>query len=350
MVPVKLIVLAYIMAALILTACSAEDTGPTRYQAGFLDTFDTFIQFIAYAESQREFAQHYELVRETFAHYHALFDIYNDHDGVNNLKTVNDNAGISPVVVDQAIIELLELSRQAYFDSRGSLDITLGPVLSIWHDHRMRGLADPNGATVPPYPSLRAAREFGGISDLIIDAHASTVFLARPGMSLDVGATAKGFVAERVADMLRERGVTSAIIDAGGDVATIGGVGLTDARPWSVGIRHPQTGGIIDAVDVWDMAAVTSGGYHRAYVVGGVLYHHIIDPTTLMPADNFASITIVHESPMVAEMLSTALLILPLTEGLELAEDFDAAVVWVFHDGSVEFNELYANISANFGD
>ena len=343
------IILSCLTAALILAACSPSLT-LTRFQAGFLGTFDTYIDVMLYAGSRQEFSEHFTFVRETFEHYHALFDIYNEHSGLNNLRTVNDNAGIAPVAVGQEIVDLLSISQQAYYDTGGALNIALGPVLSIWHDYRLRGLEDPDNTMIPPYSALRAAYELSIMSDVIIDGQAGTVFLANAGMSLDVGATAKGFTVGRVAEMLRERGVTSAIISAGGDVVTIGESPVNGGRPWNVGVRNPLDRRVIDSVLVRDMAAATSGGDQRAFVVDGVAYNHIIDPATLMPATGFAAVSVIHEDMMTAEILSTALFILPLNEGLRLAEDFGAAAIWVLHDGSVEFNRLYAEISSNFGD
>jgi len=334
---------------LVFTTAACSNTGYTRYQAGFIGTFDTFIQIIVYAPSQQEFGRHHTFAREMFESYHVLFDIYNNHEGINNLKTVNDNAGIAPVVVDPAIIELLNFSKQAYVDTNGALNIALGPVLSIWHKYRMYGNANPENAAIPSYADLRKASKLTNIIDIIIDEQASTVFLANYGMSLDVGAVGKGFAAERVVAALREQGVSSAVIDSGGDVLAIGGSMAGGGRPWNVGVRHPRTGGIIDSILLQNKAAVTSGDNNRFYTVDGIAYSHIIDPATLMPPTHFASVTIIHESMMVAQMLSTALFILPFEQGLDLAEQFQAAVMWVLPDGSAEFNGLYREFSVEFG-
>jgi len=347
MISLRRIVLACAVMLLLLSACT--QTRYTRYQAGFIGTFDTFIQVIVYAESQQEFSRHYTFAREMFEHYHALFDIYNDHEGINNLKTINDNAGVAPVVVDRAIIELLSFSKQAYEYTDGALNIALGPVLSIWHEYRMHGLRNPENAAIPSYTALLVAVKLTDIVDIIIDEQENTVFLTKYGMSLDVGAVGKGFAAERVVAALREQGVTSAVVEAGGDVLAIGGSMAGGGRPWNVGVRHPRTGGIIDSVNILDKAAVTSGDNNRFYIVDDVAYSHIIDPATLMPPTNFASVTIIHESMLTAQMLSTALFIMPLEQGFELAEQFQAAVMWVLPDGSVEFNELYRAVSTEFG-
>ena len=345
-----LLLMIYVATAFAIGSCSpvGASTNYMRHQSGFFHTFDTFVRVIIYTETHDELDVHFEIVREAFEHYHKLFDIYNIYDGINNLATVNNYAGVRPVQVDRGIIDLLNFSKQAYFETGGMLNVTLGPVLSIWHEYRMYGIANPQNAALPDYAMLRTAASLADINGLIIDEQQGTVFLTQVGMSLDVGATAKAFTAARAIELLRERGVVSAIVDAGGDIATIGSALTNGGRPWSVGVRNPIKGGVLDSVRVWDLAAATSGSAHRAYVVDGVYYNHIIDPATLMPATNFASVTVVHEEAEVTEMLSTALFILPIDEGFDLAERFGAAVIWVFHDGSVEFNERYREMSANF--
>ena len=358
----KLAMLLFCIAiALLLAACSSTNPsdsqtvpgadsppGFTRHQSGFLDTFDTYIQILIYTETPQEFNAHFTAARDAFMRYHALFDIFNSYDGIYNINTINENAGIAPVPVDQAIIDLLLVSRQAYFDSDGALNITLGPVLSIWHEYRTHGLANPDSAAIPSYADLRQAAALADINGLIIDEETGTVFLAQEGMSLDVGAVAKSFAVGRVAELLRERGVIAAVVDAGGDIATIGGSMADGGRPWGIGVRDPLTNGMFDSVRVYSMSAATSGNNHRTYMVDAIAYNHIIDPVTLMPATNFASVTVVHEDINIAEMLSTALFILSFEIGYDLAQAFDAAVIWIFDDGTAESNERYRELSANF--
>ena len=339
--------LVMVIAVALLSGCSP--VGPTRYQGGFFGTFDTFVQVILYADSEQSFEGHFLAVQDMFTHYHRLFNIFESFDGVNNLRTVNENAGIAPVAVEQEVIYLLKISRQAYFDTDGAINVTLGPVLSIWHDYRLRGSRDVENATLPTYGVLREAAALADINGLVIDAEVGTVFLTALGMSLDVGATAKSFAASRAAALLRERGVSAAIIDAGGDVVTIGESPVNGGQPWSVGVRDFRTNSLFDTVRARDMAAATSGGYIRHFIVDGTEYNHIIDPVTLMPATRYAFVTILHEDANVAEMLSTALFILPFEAGYALARRFDAAAVWVFLDGTAEYNARYGAMSVNFG-
>ena len=350
----KKIVCFVLIFTLMLTtaACSLvgseQNSGLTRYQAGFFDTFDTYIQIIIYAEDRETFDAHFNAAREAFRYYHMLFDIFSAHDGVNNIYTINAEAGIAPVLVDAAIIELLILSQAAYFDTDGVLDITLGPVLSVWRRYRQAAISHPEYASLPDIETLTAASELRGIHHLHIDPVAQSVFLEHRGMQLDVGATAKSFAASRVATLLYERGVRAAVINAGGDVIVMGKSQTAGGRPWNIGVQHPSGAGLIDSVLVENKAVSTSGGDKRQFLVDDISYHHIINPATLMPASGFLSVTVAHEDAMVAEILSTALFILPFERGYNLAKQAGAAVLWVFEDASVAHNEYYRNISQNF--
>ena len=126
--------------------------------------------------------------------YHRLYDIYNDYDGVVNVKTINDNAGVAPVQVDDKILGMLELARQMYDTTNGKLNIAMGSVLRIWHDYREAAEANTNEADnkLPEQEALDAAARHCDISNLVIDENARTVYLSDPDMSLDVGSVGKG--------------------------------------------------------------------------------------------------------------------------------------------------------------
>ena len=327
----------------------------TRYQRIFYDTLDTFIVVLGYAQNQAEFEQWMEIVHSELHRLHMLFDIHNNYDGINNLKTINDNAGISPVEVDSAIIDLLEFAKSAYSDSGGSVNVALGSVLSIWHRYRQEGMVSPQTAALPSMELLSAAMEHTQISYMIIDRQQSTVFLKDDGMSLDAGALAKGFALQRAVDAAREHGFSSGLINGGGDIIVVGAP-MSERDHWIVGVNNPmaasaygQTSAPYDALILsGDMAVATSGGYQRYFVVSGRRYSHIIDPATLLPADRYLSVTVVHPDINIAEMLSTAAFILPLEQGVELVERHNAQAIWILNDGSSAMTAGYSAISQNF--
>ena len=125
------------------TASSAAD-GPQRYSTVFYDVFDTVTQVIAYCDSEEEFTAQMDALHADLVEYNQLYDIYNDYDGVTNIKTINDNAGTAPVTVDDKILGMLELAQTMYDTTGGKLNIALGSVLNIWHNYREAALAADN--------------------------------------------------------------------------------------------------------------------------------------------------------------------------------------------------------------
>ena len=320
-----------------------------KYSADFFDVFDTYTTVVGYAGSQEEFDSYVELIHGEMLRLHRLYDIYSDYPGITNLKTVNDSAGLAPVAVDAAIIDLLELAERAYEETGGAVNVAMGPVLRVWHEYREAGLADPEGARLPDMAELRAAAEHMAIENLIVDREAGTVLLREAGMSLDVGALAKGYAAQLAADRAREAGFTSFVLSAGGNVCAVGTP--ADGRDsWSVGIQSPDSAqDLLDTVYISDMSVVSSGDYQRYYTVEEVDYHHIIDPETLLPARRARAVTVLHPDSGQADLLSTAAYILPLEEAMALVEAHSAEGIWLLPDGSMRATEGYRAVSQMFG-
>ena len=319
--------------------CSCAGIKQKKYETGFFGMFDTYAGVIAYAGSQNEFDALAEKIRARLYELHVLFDIYNDYDGVNNLKTVNDNAGIAPVEVSGEIIGLLNFAKYAFGETDGAVNEALGPVLAIWREYREAALSDPDNASPPPFALLSEAAELCGIEKITVDEANGTVFLETRGMSVDAGALAKGFAAQMIMDEIILPSGYSCLIDLGGNIAAAGGPPGKNGGFWNIGVQDPAGGGeYIKIIRITNRSAVTSGDYQRYYEAGGARYHHIVDPGTLFPADNFSSVTVLHEDSGVADMLSTALFILPLEAGGALALKHNAGALWVTKDGNTITN------------
>ena len=328
-----------------MVACNSNEK--KRYEAEFLLLFDTVTQIVSYSDSKEEFAEYAELIHDNLEEYHQLYDIYNDYDGINNIKTINDHDGIEPVKVDKRIIDLLVFSKDIYKKTNGKVNIAFGSVLKIWHDYRTEGVEDFENAAVPPIDQLEAAAKHTDIKSVIINEAESTVFLKDSEMRLDVGAIAKGYATEQVCKIAMENGFHSGLISVGGNVRAIGSKGDTD-QLWNVGIQNPKEEigqSDLHVVYLTDVSLVTSGIYQRYYMVNGKSYHHIIDPETLFPSEYYAAVTIITENSGMADALSTAVFNMPFEQGNDFIESLkDTEALWVFNDGEMKYSSNFKKL------
>lgn len=335
---------AFFMIVLISMNLTACGTGRlTRYESQFLGVFDTMTTIVGYAHDKDEFTKYSQLIHDKLLEYHKLYDIYNNYEGMNNLKTVNDNAGKAPVKVDKRIIDLVEFSKDWYRKTDGKVNIAFGAVLSIWHDYREKGIDDPENAKLPPVEKLKEANRHTDINKVIVNEKDSTIYLEDPEMSLDVGAVAKGYSTEMVSRIAEENGFTSGLISVGGNVRALGS--KIDGQPWNVGIQNPDLTSEqkeIKIVNARDSSVVTSGIYERYYTVDGKNYHHIIDPNTLFPSTYFKSVTILCKDSGMADALSTAVFNMPFKEGLQFIESLpDTEAMWIMGDGELKYSDHF---------
>ncbi len=342
--------LAVFLAAVLLAGCTAQlsvakepEKKPEKkqYTATFLTLFDTVTTIVGRAESEEVFRAIAQTVHDDLLRYHQLFDIYNDYEGVNNLKTVNDMAGIAPVQVDGAVIALLRDCVEYHARSGGRVNIAMGSVLALWHDARQSGVNDPANAKLPDMDALKEASGHCDIANIVIDEQNSTVYLNDPEMRLDVGAIAKGWATQRAAENAPE----GLLISVGGNVCATGA--KTEAGdPWVIGVRDPMGSDedFVHTLYVSSGCVVTSGDYQRTYMVDGTLYHHIIDPETLLPGNYWKSVTVVCEDSALADMLSTALFLTDKEEGLALLQECGAEAMWVDTEGKNEYSPGFQKI------
>lgn len=338
--------LSFLLVIALLSGCTKPQT-LTKYSNQTIEAgFDTIITLIGYTKDKAEFDAYFEIMKNEFARLNELFDKYNDYEGVNNIKTINDNAGIAPVVVDQAILDMLKLAKEWYEPSGGSFNVTMGSVLEIWHEYRDMGQADNSDGKpgeVPPLHLLEEANVCTGWQFVEIDESAKTVYINNACSSLDVGGIAKGFATEIVARLLVEEGLKAGIVNAGGNVRLINT--KPDGAKWAVGIQSPDIENTSESLDTLyadkSMSVVTSGDYQRYYIgPDDVVYHHLIDPSTLYPARQARSVTILIEDSGLADTLAKPLFILPYDQALAFLEKFNEdhpdvfmGAVWVYDKG-----------------
>lgn len=300
----------------LLSGCEKVSSVNTRI---YYDYFDTVITIHDYKSSDEEFLQYATIVQENLEKYNRLFSIY--EPDTNNLYAVNRNAGISPVECDEEIIKLLKLGQELYTLSDGRLNIMAGSLTKLWK-------AVLNGEREVPKAEELAELNIA-MESLRIEGN--NVYISDPDASIDVGAIAKGYVGEILKEQLEAAGAECMGLDLGGNIVLVG----QEAEGFNVGIRDPFGSDYpLTQLKMHKGALVTSANNLRYRVIDGVLYHHIIDPISRYPADEFVSVTVLANNSAWADGLSTALFCLDIDSGLEIVENLEAVeALWVFADG-----------------
>ena len=318
---------------MLLCGCTGAGEEQKQYSATFLTVFDTVTTILGRDSSEEAFTQKAQAVHDELLRYHQLFDIYNEYEGLNNLKTINDHPGES-VAVDKAVIDLL-LDCKAYYElTDGRVNAAMGSVLYLWHEAREDGLNDIANAYLPDGDALAEAAKHASWDSVVIDVENSTVTVMDPALRLDVGAIAKGWSVQRAA----ETAPAGLLISVGGNVCATGPKDKT-GTPWVVGVQDPDGGdNYLHTLYLTKGSMVTSGDYQRAYMVDGEIYHHIIDPDTLYPGKLWRAVTVVCPDSGLADALSTALFLLPIEEGQKLLDQCESEAMWVDAGGNMYYS------------
>ena len=313
----------------------------------YFSFFDTVSYVYSYAgDSEADFTENCDEVAAILEDYHHLFDIYYEYSGINNLRTINLGAGGEPVEVDQRLIDFLLYAKELYTLTGGEMNIMMGAVLRPWHDSRSAASDDPQNARIPTMDELTEANAHTDISLLEIDDENNTVRISDPLASIDVGALGKGYATEMAAKRLQELGVTSYVLNIGGNIRIVGT--KPDGSGWRTGVKDPQDPDLYAIyINLANTSCVTSGVYERFFTVDGVRYHHIIDKDTLMPSEYFTSLTVITEDSGLADALSTALFSMSYEDGVKLVESLDGVeVLWIYSDGEMKMTEGFKALVA----
>ena len=227
------------------------------------------------------------------------------------LSRLNREAASGPVAVEPELLEFLDVCLRWSRESDGAFDVTVGPLMKAWGFFRDEG-------HVPGEDELARARALVGYRHVELDPAAGTVRFDRPGVELDLGGIGKGYAVDRVVDLLRRRGMASALVNLGG--SSVYGLGAPPGREaWDVGIQDPtHPGKIALTVKLRDRALSVSGGYARFFEKDGVTYAHIMDPRTGKPVQGILSVAVLTESATDGDALDNVLFV----QGLDRARPF----------------------------
>ena len=349
--PAVLIVLSALLCAVVAFSglfrpISSSAAGYTKFSKVKLNIFDTEISLIGFTEKENDFENSAEEVFTLLDRLDAVFDAYNGYDDLHNLYYVNRYAAQEPVEIPDELFDLISWCKNQWYLGRRTTNIAMGAVLSIWHDYRTAGIKNPDEAALPPMELLEAASSHTDFENVVLNSEKHTIFFSDPELTLDIGAVAKGYAADAACRLLSQS-MPSFLLSLGGNVYA-GKAPLDGRQNWAVGVQDPrakslgQTNGgssILDIVDVTEQSVVTSGDYWRYYIVDGQRYHHIIDPDTLMPSRQMQSVTVVCQSSVLADFMSTTLFVQSYEDGCQLVESMDGVeAMWVLEDGSIKYS------------
>jgi thiamine biosynthesis lipoprotein len=253
----------------------------------------------------------------------AMMSLYKDG---SEITRVNLAAGKSPVKVSPEMVEVVEDAAEVSKLSGGVFDITVGPLVVLWQMRLKEGKA-------PTDEEIARIRPLVNYRNIVIDKKASTLFLKKSGMIMDFGGM-KGYLADRVKDLLRKRGINDAVIAVAGDIWVLGR--REDGKPWRIGVQHPrERDKTLAVLDLSDRYISTSGDYERFIIKEKKRYHHIIDPRTGRPSTGVISATLIGDRGALIDPLAKAPFILGPEEGMKIVKKAGAEAIIVDEKGKV---------------
>ncbi len=228
-----------------------------------------------------------------------LADRYNEN---SQLSIVNREGFKHPVKVDEELFYLIEQAINISKDTEGSFDITVAPLVKLWGFYKKQG-------GLPSEDTIKEALQAAGYDNIVLNKKDRSVYFKKDGVEIDLSAIAKGYAVDKAVEVIKQFGISSAIINAGGDVYCLGKKNIF--QKWNVGIRDPMHNKkITKIIHVKDKAVATSGGYEKFFVYKGKGYSHLIDPRTGEPAQAPCNATVVAKNCTQADALATALCII----------------------------------------
>jgi thiamine biosynthesis lipoprotein len=257
-----------------------------------------------------------EVARMAFARIAALDDCMSDYKPQSELMRLCAKAGGEPVAVSAELFTVLEKAQEVARKSDGAFDVTVGPIVRLWRLARRTGrLPDPE--------KLAKARALVGYRNVKIDPTAKTVQLLKAEMQLDLGGIAKGFAADEALAVLKKRGIDSALVAAGGDIAVSGPPPGKDG--WDIAIAALEAGDIPPHLLLHDAAVSTSGDAEQFVEIDGVRYSHIVDPRTGLGLTGRSEVTVVAKRGIDSDSLTKVAAVLGPDKGLPIIEQSGAA-------------------------
>ena len=276
-----------------------------------------------------------------FAEIKRLDDLLSKYKADSEVSRLNK---LGELKVSPDTFYILKKSEEFWRLSQGAFDITVGPLVSLWgFSHKKY--------RVPQALEIKEALKVVGTDKIIFNNADNVVKFSVPGMSIDLGAIAKGYALDCAVKKLKEAGITSCLINAGGQIHALGGKPVRQwfgfpysqsqkfGKPWRVAVKNPRGKDFIDYLELKDRAVATSGDYEQYFIKGAKRYSHILDPKTGYPANSgVISVTVIAADGLTADSLATSIVVMGKEKGLSLAGKFKEVKVEIVEDKDVQNN------------
>lgn len=293
---------------LLLTGCGKQEYSKNLFY------MDTVINIKLYNVNEKKANEAFDYLDSLYQKYENLTDFY---DSNSELSKLNNDINYE---ISSELLDLIKIGYEWDIKTNGLLNVNIGNLTKIWHDFRENPVSLPNLDDVK-IESLKIE------NDKILNDK----------VNIDLGAIVKGYVTEKAGNYLESIGIDYYLINAGGNVKA----GKSNKGYYNIGIASPISNQTFEIVKDENISVVTSGGYERFYEYNGVMYHHIIDPNTLYPANNMKSVTVIGEDSGLCDILSTTLFLMDIDEGKEFIKDYDVKVIWFTNDNQIIKSDNY---------
>ena len=293
---------------LLLTGCGKQEYSKNLFY------MDTVINIKLYNVNEKKANEAFNYLDSLYQKYENLTDFY---DSNSELSKLNNDVNYE---ISSELLDLIKIGYEWNIKTNGLLNVNIGNLTKIWHDFR------ENPVSLPNLDDVKIERLKMENDKILNDK-----------VNIDLGAIVKGYVTEKAGNYLESIGINYYLINAGGNVKA----GKSNKGYYNIGIASPISNETFEIVKAENISVVTSGGYERFYEYNGVMYHHIIDPNTLYPANNMKSVTVIGEDSGLCDILSTTLFLMDIDEGKEFIKDYDVKVIWFTNDDQIIKSDNY---------
>jgi thiamine biosynthesis lipoprotein len=254
----------------------------------------------------------------------SLLTTFSENSQTNK---INENAGIKAVKVDLEVFELIERAQRISRMTDGAFDLSYGSLdKQFWNfDKTMTELPDPEIA--------KEKVRLINFENIILDKNQNTVFLKEKGMRIGFGGIGKGYAADKAANLLKNRGVKSGIVNASGDLITWGN--QPNGESWTISLAHPDLPTkAFSSLNISNLAVATSGNYEKFAIINGKRYSHTINPKTGYPVTGIKSVSIICPIAELADALATPVTIMGVEAGLDLINQLHSVECVIIDDNN----------------